>query len=125
MFIGGAMSSNPASSLEHLHEQRVNVLAGLGLDFQGWNRVVCADVTARWQSHETVDALAVNVAKYLMSADQVRWLVEHHMDLGELLRGQFPDRDLNEVEQIFCQQWNQSVGTPVFGYPKRKHSGGE
>lgn len=119
------MNANPIITLERTHEQRVNALSGLGLDFQGWNRVVSADVTARWQAHETVDALAINVAKYLMSADQVRWLVEHHMELEGLLRGQFPDRDLKEVEQMFCQPWNQLVGTPVFRYPTRKHSGGE
>lgn len=116
-----ALSVHPtAANIEQSHDQRVNALAGMALDYKGWHQIVAADVMAKWQAHDTVEELVQTIMKYLLTPFQIQWLCEHQMSLVELLRGQFPDSDLDEVEALFCDEWNRDIGTNVFGYPNRR-----
>lgn len=67
----------------------------------------------RWQACN----ITVSINEHLITREQIDWLAAHRLTLEELLRGDFRASDHDEVERVFCREWNKAIGAEVFGFP--------
>jgi hypothetical protein len=100
--------------LQHDRAQYGAILCSLTLE--ELTTVYRKDCRLRWQALGTVDNIATALKLYALTPEQQVWLDAHQLDIAAVLKADFPAEFLDEVETLFCESWNATIGAPVFSF---------